>query len=210
MTTSTTGRATTTTTTTAPRVVTVICREAWGAQPARDGMEPHTIERLTLHHTAGLLRNNTGAPAQIRGDQRYHLDKGFPDLAYHFMVDLDGNAYRGRDLHYRGDTFTEYDPSGHLLVCCVGNFDEQEPQVAMLETVADLFAWGVKTFDVAVSTLAGHRDYAATSCPGDRLYPAIEEGTLARMITSRIAGVITLEELCGDRAASLVQAIEGA
>jgi hypothetical protein len=206
----TTRPPTTTTTTLAPRTVRVICREAWRARPAKAGLEPHTVERLTLHHTAGLLDDNAGAPAQIRGDQRYHLDKGFPDLAYHFMVDLAGNAYRGRDLRYRGDTFTEYDPTGHLLVCCVGNFDDQDPPDAMLQTVADLFAWGAQTFSVPVDTLGGHRDYARTSCPGDRLYPKVAGGTLASMIFARLDREVVLDEICGAAATELVAAIEGA
>ena len=36
----------------------MICREAWGARPARPGGTPQTITRMTLHHAAVVLGDN--------------------------------------------------------------------------------------------------------------------------------------------------------
>ena len=30
----------------------LLCRDAWGARPPRPGGRPHTITRMTIHHTA--------------------------------------------------------------------------------------------------------------------------------------------------------------
>jgi hypothetical protein len=173
-------------------------------------MIPHTIARLTLHHTAALLTDNADAPARARAHQRFHLDSGFADLAYHFMVDLEGNVLEGRSVDFAGETFTDYDPAGHFLVCCEGNYDTQEPTPQQLESVARLFAWASRTYDVDVSTLAGHRDHASTSCPGDHLYARLEDGTLAAAVTTVLALGVERNDLCGRVGADAIAAIESA
>ncbi len=189
-------------------VVEVICRDAWGAEEPRSSMSPHVIERLTLHHTAALLGDNRDAPARARKHQRFHLDSGFTDIAYHFIVDLHGNVLEGRPIEYAGETFTDYDPAGHFLVCCEGDFNVQRPTEAQLLSVARLFAWGCATFDVSPSTLNGHRDLASTSCPGDELYTAISDGSLRRSISDVVSTGVALSELCGSAGERRVHMIE--
>lgn len=206
------------TTTTAPHPTTVaafeqrtfpvICRDAWGAQPAVGPMSEHSVDRLTLHHTAAPLDDDADAPARARAHQAYHQGEGFADLAYHFLVDLEGNILEGRSLDFAGETFTEYDPAGHFLVCCEGDYDTQDPSDLQLASVADLFAWGAQTFSVEPGMLAGHRDYAATSCPGDRLYGHLTDGSLAAMISERLASVMVRSDVCGTEGASRIEAIE--
>jgi hypothetical protein len=198
----------TTTSTVPARSFQVICRDAWGARPARDGMIAHTVARLTLHHTAARLDSNADAPARARSHQAFHQSEGFADLAYHFLVDALGNILEGRPVGYAGETFTGYDPVGHLLVCCEGDFDSQEPTDVQLESVADLFAWAALTHSVDTSSLGGHRDYADTSCPGDRLYPCLSEGRLAAMVEERLAGTIERVDVCGREAAARIAGIE--
>jgi len=187
----------------------VVCRDAWGALPAAGAFVAHEIERLTVHHTAALLETNSQAPGRIRQHQRYHLDRGWPDLAYHFVVDGAGNVYEGRPVDAVGDTATEYDPTGHFLVCCEGNFDEQDVPEPQLTALAAVLAWAAATYSVAPDTISGHRDWAATSCPGDLLYPVISSGELAGTVSSLLEmGGVTLAVVCGDAAAKRVAAIE--
>lgn len=188
----------------------VICRSAWGAREPRSGLVPHNVAQLTLHHTAVVLVDNSDAPGRARAHQRFHLDSGFADLAYHFMVDLAGNVLEGRSTDYAGETFTEYDPAGHFLVCCEGNYDEQTPTAAQLDAVAMLFAWGAETFDADVGTLSGHRDHASTSCPGDNLYAGLADGTLTAAVERALAAGVVRHDLCGDAGREAVAAIEAA
>lgn len=205
----TTSRPAVSTATTEPsQVVEVICRDAWGAQEPRSSMTPHVIERLTLHHTAAPLGDNRDAPARARQHQRFHLESGFADIAYHFIVDLHGNVLEGRPLEYAGETFTEYDPTGHFLVCCEGDFDDQSPTQPQLLSVARLFAWGCATLAVSPSTLAGHRDYASTSCPGDELYAAISDGSLERSIVDAVSSGVALVDVCGSQGERVTRMIE--
>ncbi len=192
-----------------PAPVEPICKEAWGAAAVRPGLVPHTIERLTVHHTAAFLSANTQAPYFARRHQTHHQNAGWPDLAYHFLVDAHGHVYEGRPHWARGDTFTSYDPTGHFLVSCQGSFSLQRVTEPQLRSVVALLAWAAETFDVSPTTIGGHRDYAATVCPGDDLYRPIADGSLRRSVERRLGeGSTALVPRCGPEAAALVEAIE--
>jgi len=169
--------STTTTPTTQPPVVSaggtsaiaVISKTGWGAKPAGP-LGSHTPVRITYHHSAVAGAKVSGAPARIRGYQAYHLDQGWPDIAYHFLIDQAGRIYQGRNPDAPGDTFTEYDPTGHFLVCFDGNFDSETASAESVEALVKMLAWGCQRYGIDPATLGGHRDYAATTCPGKNLY----------------------------------------
>ena len=156
---------TSSTTTTEPPAdeLAVICGDAWGALPASGGFTSHVIDQITVHHTAVVLEDNSLAPARLRQHQQFHQSRGWPDLAYHFMIDAAGNVYEGRPIDAVGDTGTDYDPTGHLLICCEGNFDEQELPAAQYDTLVRMVAWGATEYQVDPGAVRGHRDVAATS-----------------------------------------------
>ena len=188
----------------------LLCRDAWGARPARAGGKPHTITRMTLHHEAVVLGDNRNAPERLRHDQRYHQDqKGWIDIAYHVGVDRNGNLYELRNPAIAGDTATDYDTTGHFLVLCEGDFDQEAVSEAQLHGTAVAFAWAAKKFGVASSTLAGHRDFAQTSCPGANLYAHLSSGDLKHRIDDLLAGGgVDLQRFCGPDATARVAAIE--
>jgi hypothetical protein len=208
----TTSTTTTTTTTVVPAVlIEALCRQSWGAAEPSGEFTTHTIERMTVHHTARLLSDNRNAPAAVRGHQRFHQgpERGWADIAYHFIIDLEGNVYECRPVDAVGDTGTNYDPTGHFLVCCEGDFNTQELPAAQQAALIDVLAWASEQFDVAGDTIRGHRDVASTSCPGDNLYTLIESGELAAAVDARVAaGGVQLEVVCGEIAAARVRAIE--
>jgi hypothetical protein len=162
-----------------------------------------------VHHTASLLDDNSKAPARLRGHQAYHKSLGWPDLAYHVAVDANGNIYAGRPTTARGDTATNYDPTGHFLVVAEGDFNSHPIPTAQLEGVAVVLAWAATEFSADPSTIRGHRDLTSTSCPGDGFYSFIADGTLEAMVDGHIAdGGIDLRVVCDDSAFAVVAAIE--
>jgi N-acetylmuramoyl-L-alanine amidase-like protein len=187
----------------------LLCREAWGAAAPTRAMPRHRIQRLTVHHTAAVLTDNREAPQRVRNFQAFHQRNGFADLAYHYVVDARGNVYEGRDVGTPGESFTDYEPTGHFLVVLDGHFDRQPVPSAQMDALVDVLAWGATSFGVSPATIAGHRDYAATSCPGASLYPAVSDGTLRARVESRLAsGGISLPRLCGAEGQAHVRAIE--
>jgi hypothetical protein len=189
----------------------LLCRDAWGARPARPGGRRHTIAQMTIHHTAVVLGDNRNAPTRLRQHQQFHQDsRGWIDIAYHVGVDREGNIYELRTPELAGDTATNYDPAGHFLVLCEGDFDQEPISEAQLNSAALAFAWAAQTFHVSSDTMAGHRDFAATTtCPGANLYAHVSSGGLKRRIDELLtAGTVDLQRVCGPEAAARVADIE--
>lgn len=194
-----------------PVARTLLCRDAWRANPPRPGGEPNPLNRMTIHHTAATLGDNGNAPARLRQHQRYHQDtQGWIDIAYHVSVDRNGNLYELRNPEIVGDTATSYDPTGHFLVVCEGNFDEEEVTQQQLDGAALAFAWAASKWHIPTETLHGHRDASGdTACPGASLYKYVASGDLRNRVDALLAtGPVELMKLCGPQAQQLVANIE--
>lgn len=175
-----------------PRAVPMVGRKAWGAMKPRPGREPHVVRRITLHHSGVRLTDDAQAPGRVRQHQQWHMiNKGHVDIDYHFLVDRRGTIYQGRNPRFRGDTQTEYDPTGHLLICCEGDYEGsggQRPSGAMLKSLVRLMAATAQRYNVPVRRIRGHRDYSdQTDCPGSRLETLITDGSVAARVTETMA-----------------------
>jgi len=185
----------------------VICRQSWGARRPTGRFDRHRIRRLTVHHSAVVLRDNRLAPERLRDHQAAHQSRGWPDIAYHLLIDRRGNVYEGRPRWAVGDTATNYDPRGHLTVMCEGHFGRQRPSDRQVRALVDVLAWAAERYDVPIRRIRGHLGYADTACPGPRLYRRL--GAVRRAVRARIAvGGVRLVELCGEEGAARVAEIE--
>lgn len=195
---------------TSQTTVEVICRDAWGAKkPTRSGHE-HKIKRLTLHHSGTPFRRNDRGPRRLRSAQRYHQGKakGWHDIAYHYLLDLQGNIYEGRSTRHRGDTGTSYDTTGHFLVCLIGDYSQQTVNEAQAKALISLLAWASTAHGVSPETITGHRDHAATACPGKDLHARIKSGEIRQRVEQALATrTFKLQPICGDEAHRRVAAI---
>jgi hypothetical protein len=189
----------------------LLCRDSWGARPPLPGGRPHTITRMTIHHTAVALDDNSIITSRLRQHQRYHqIDRGWVDIAYHVGVDRDGNIFELRRTAIAGDTATNYDTTGHFLVVCEGDFNVEPISEAQLNGAALAFAWATQEFGITSSTLASHQQVAAaTSCPGTNLQSRVASGDLRGRIDDMVTGgPVALQPVCGSQAAAVVAAIE--
>ena len=150
---------------------------------------PHRITHVTLHHTGSPepLQPHEDPVEKLRGLQSWGArERNWWDVPYHYLLDLDGRIYEGRDWHYMGETNTTYDPGGHFLISVIGNYERQEPTPAQIDAIADLMAWALDEFDLPLERIGGHYDYAETTCPGRYLSPYLEDGTFRRMVAERL------------------------
>ena len=113
-----------------------------------------------------------------------------------------GNVFEGRPIDAVGDTGTNYDPTGHFVPMCEGNFDEHEPAAAQLEALAAVVGWARSRF--GTNEIAGHRDVASTACPGDALASRIGDVVAS---SDRYLG-FDLVLMSAEEAAQLVAEIE--
>jgi hypothetical protein len=195
-----------------PVRVPVLCKDAWGAAPVAGEADQHTLERITVHHSAVRLAANRDAPGQLRAIQQEHQANGWSDIAYHYLLDLEGNVYEGRDPLRVGDSFTPYDPTGHLLVCVLGNYDRQRLNPALVDSLVAVLAWGAGEHGIATGTIAGHEDHEpSTVCPGRRLSRVIHDGSLRERVDALLAdGGAAVDLVCGSEGAERVAAVERA
>jgi N-acetyl-anhydromuramyl-L-alanine amidase AmpD len=162
---------------------TIISKNDWGGVAGDSTlMKNHKIEHITIHH-AGVIDDGSKSGVQKMKDlQTFSLEeKGWGDVPYHFVIDLQGRLYEGRDVKYAGDTNTNYDPTGHLLICVNGNYEEQQVTSESYETLVHFTAKMAETYSIPVEKIKTHRDYATdTVCPGRNLYAYFQSGVFLR------------------------------
>jgi uncharacterized protein with LGFP repeats len=183
----------------------IVKRRAWGANEKWRNGGPwfnRTIQQVHLHHT---VNSNDYAPedvpALLRGIYRYHTKNlGWSDVGYNFLVDRFGGIWQGRaggsSLAVRGAHTLGFN-STSTGVAVIGNFEEVEPDPAVLTALVRLSAWkldlygrkparNVKVYSqgsdrfapgekVRLPVIDGHRDTNDTACPGKHLYARLGE-----------------------------------
>ncbi len=150
---------------------------------------PHEIRYVTLHHSGSPepLAPEDDPVEKLRGLQAWgQRDRNWWDVPYHFLIDLEGRVYEGRDYRFMGETNTTYDPSGHLLISAIGNYNQQDATPAQIEAITDLMAWASARFGVPPSEIYGHGDWADTSCPGRHLQQYLDDGTFVEGVRRRL------------------------
>lgn len=142
-------------------------------------MELNSPRHITVHHTASPQKEALTIEKKMRNLQTFsqgesRLDSGknkpaWPDVPYHYYIAVDGQIAEGREVKYVGDTNTDYDPSGHVLIVLEGNFQTKQPSAGQIDSLVALAAWLSKKFEIPTIEIKGHSDYASTACPGVNL-----------------------------------------
>ncbi len=122
------------------------------------------IEEIIVHCSATI----GGADFHATDIDRWHRQRGFNKIGYHYVVDLDGSIEVGRDetevgAHCQGRN------SRSIGVCYIGGLAKDGKTAKDTRTDAQkkalerLLASLVKKYPQA--TIHGHRDYAQKACP---------------------------------------------
>jgi hypothetical protein len=160
------------------RAITIVPRSGWNAAEPRP-YKQHVPVKLTIHHEGTKLEIKDDAAKKIMNIQRWGMgpDRNWVDIPYHFLIAPDGTIYEGRNVYTVGETATEYDPTGHLLITCLGNLEVQELPEQQLSSLIKLIAYCCKKYKLPLETLASHKDHSTqTTCPGKNLYQYLQNG----------------------------------
>lgn len=163
------------------RTIKIIPREGWGARPVTKAYIPQIPKLITIHHTAGPYREGDDPKKQLYSIQTEHMlgqDTRWPDIAYHYLIDHHGNIYQGRPDTARGDTRTGYNLQDHVLVCLMGNFEEQRPTPEHFSALTDLLAYLMQKYNLPLEKVHTHGELAKTLCPGKYLIEEWKKGKI--------------------------------
>lgn len=180
-------------------------RSSWAADlPPQGDLSGEDVRFLIVHHSAS---HNGHTPADVPGILRswyhYHTgpDKGWPDVAYNFVIDSAGDVWEGRQGSLDGSvagSATGGNQGFTQLVCVIGDTNEAPATPAAKASLVRVLAWLADRFDISTEpgaevtftsrgsnkwppgtsvttpTIAGHRDMSQTRCPGNDLYSYLE------------------------------------
>lgn len=158
----------------------MITREEWNALPPAKEMIRQVPTKITIHHTGTNQNFDKSTEEKLRDLQKFSFSEGFlgngmpkkpwADVPYHYYIAADGSLAEGRKIGFEGDSNTDYDLTGHLLIVLEGNFDKIELPPVQREKLEKLVAIVAKKWHIPAEKISGHKDQAVTSCPGENLY----------------------------------------
>ncbi|MCH5716478.1 N-acetylmuramoyl-L-alanine amidase [Niabella hibiscisoli] len=168
-----------------PDIVHIELRKAWNASEPKPFKQQKPV-RITVHHEGGrVLSDTASATTRLKNIQTWCMgpDRKWTDIPYHYLIAPDGTVYEGRNPLTVGETNTEYDPSGHLLICFLGNYGQQKMNQHLLDVLSRLIAHFCIQYNISPETISTHRDHSKmTTCPGENIYPYFKNGYVKQRV----------------------------
>ncbi len=155
-------------------------RSEWGAKITREPYKEDVPVRITIHHTDTPPTHSLAeSEREARFIQEFHQDgRGWDDIAYHFLIDADGNIIEGRPLGTLG-AHTHYDNLGNVGIALIGTHDKPRNNPVTkkeMDALVTLVRWLVERYGIDPSLIRGHRDYVtSTDCPGRIMYAMLPQ-----------------------------------
>lgn len=167
-------------------------RSVWERKPALTKYmvkQKGPYDAFVIHHTGTFYhQREKGKTAQeMRNIQMLHQGnkqryrpglkgKNWGDFAYHYFIDIDGTIAEGRSLKYEGDSGTNYNMSGRLLIVLQGHFDSDQPNDDQMRSLNSLVPWLAQKHSIDPTNITGHNDNTdKTECPGKNLKAKIPD-----------------------------------
>ncbi|MCD6520234.1 MAG: SpoIID/LytB domain-containing protein [Anaerolineae bacterium] len=177
----------------------VIPRSAWGAEEHLMFWPPeYRVPKVIILHHTGSADTGLDPAAVVRA--LYYYDavvREWGDIGYNYLIDRFGNIYEGRSggPGVVGRHARRFD-WGSIGVALIGDYDKEDVPSATLERLEEWLAWQCRDYFISplgegafidqegLPKIMAHRDCAANTCPGERLYallPEIRLRTLQKM-----------------------------
>ena len=128
-------------------------------------------EVMIFHHSLSDLSN-------LDNIRFWHKTKGWHDCGYHFVVELDGNWNKGRDMKYVGAH--SFGRNGNSVgVCICGDLHEHEPSCDQLEACQEIYHVVCRAYQKSLKVefhrphifnlFEMHNYQVFNACPGSRM-----------------------------------------
>jgi len=109
-----------------------------------------------------------GKEFDVEDIRRWHKNRGWRDVGYHFVITLDGTVQEGRSIKPFVNGAHTIGHNRSIGICYIGGVDEDmqpkdtrtpEQKRALRELIYEL------KNDYPEATVYGHRNFAAKACP---------------------------------------------
>lgn len=122
------------------------------------------IKEIIVHCTA----TPDGRGYTVEDITRWHIERGFATIGYHYVVYRDGSIHEGRDIDIAGAHCTGHNTCS-IGVCYVGGMDKTNRYPCDTRTDAQKASLVKLLTDLRKfypdAKIHGHRDFAAKACP---------------------------------------------
>lgn len=121
------------------------------------------INKIIIHCSA----TPEGRDVKTETIRAWHLKRGWSDIGYHYVIELDGSICEGRPIERTGAHCKGHN-TGSIGICYVGGVDQdmqpkdtrtEEQKAAMHSLLFDL------TDNFPKATIHGHNEFSSKACP---------------------------------------------
>ncbi len=121
------------------------------------------INKIILHCSA----TPEGRDVSVDTVRDWHLDRGWSDIGYHYVIELDGTIRNGRPVERQGAHVRGFNKNS-IGICYIGGCDaEMAPKdtrtKSQLESLESLIENLMNEYPN--STLHGHNEFSSKACP---------------------------------------------
>ena len=155
---------------------------------------------LVLHHAAAKK-------CSVEDIHRWHKQKGWAGMGYHFLVRKDGTIYEGRPIQSVGAHAYGYNNRA-IGICFEGNFEVEKMPDVQKEAGKELVSYILKRYPT-ITSVKGHRDLMATACPGKNFpFDEIKKGK-STTVSKKEKVAYTQEQFIRDVQKATGSAVDG-
>lgn len=152
----------------------------WGASPATSA---NPRSGLVIHYDAAnqnlANRDHSACLTYWRNTRNFHIGtNGWADIGYSWGACAHGYILEGRGL-FRTQAAQPGGNSSHYS-CTLMTGPTDTITAEQINAVRRLRQWLMEPESSISGTVLGHRDFIATSCPGDKAYRMVQDGTFAK------------------------------
>jgi len=128
--------------------------------------------------------------AKVGEIRKWHKERGFNDIGYHWIIDRDGQVASGRPEGQAG-AHTAGRNTGTIGICLIGGFGSNatDPFSANYTSEQDdalrSLIEAIQERHPTATKVSGHNDYAPKACPGFKVGEWYDYKTPRRLATTR-------------------------
>ena len=160
----------------------IYTRKEWNARYGSQWRPTMKDVSEVFLHTIAVEYNKTSfedSVKHLQSIENYHHDKnGWTGIGYSWLIDTQGRVFEGRGLRVPGG-HTQGHNSSAYGVAFFGHGDKQYATQAQIEAFGDLLRYLALEAKVLKENykVRGHREVSSKSCPGNLIYPLIQNNT---------------------------------